>query len=205
MPLINCKVKLKQRKTNYCVLASTGVGHDGTGYNDFIFTINDTQLYVPVVTFSAKGNQKLSNHLSKRFEISVYWNEYKTKSENKNTKNEYRYFLQSNFVGVSRLFFLIHSNQDDIPKRCNVGRSYLPGSIIKNYNIIITEKNFFGQHNDFPVKGYKEIRKLTTEQGEDYTTGCMLDYEYIKNYYLLIAVDCIKGKELNTDPRSIRR
>ena len=100
---------------------------------------------------------------------------------------------------------MIHPNQDDISKRCNVGRSYLPGGIIKNYNIIITEKNFFGQHNDYHVKGYKEIRKLATEQGEDCTTGCVFDYEYIKNYYWLIAVDCIKGKELNTDPRSIRR
>ena len=59
VPLINCKVKLEQRKTNYCVLAVAGVGHDGTGYNDFIFAIKDTQLYALVVTFSAKGNQKL--------------------------------------------------------------------------------------------------------------------------------------------------
>ena len=87
VPLINCKVRLKQRKTNYCGLASAGVGHDGTGYNDFIFAIKDTQLYAPVVNFSAKGNQKLSNCFSKIFERSVYWNEYKTKSENKNTKN----------------------------------------------------------------------------------------------------------------------
>ena len=35
----------------------------------------------------------LAKRLSKGFEILVYWNEYKTKSENKNTKNEYRYFL----------------------------------------------------------------------------------------------------------------
>ena len=75
--------------------------------NNIIFTIKDTKLYVPVVTLSANDNQKLSKLLSKGFERSVYWNEYKTKSENKYNANEYRYFLQSNFVGVSRLFVLI--------------------------------------------------------------------------------------------------
>ena len=67
-------------------------------------TIKDTRVYVPVVTLSARDNQKLSKLLSKGFERSVYWNEYKTKSENKNTTNEYRYFLESNFVGVNGLF-----------------------------------------------------------------------------------------------------
>ena len=66
-----------------------------------IFTIKDTKLYVPVVTLTAKDNQKLSNLLSKRFRRLVYWNEYKTKSENKITENEYRYFLKSNFVKVN--------------------------------------------------------------------------------------------------------
>ena len=35
----------------------------------------------------------------------------------------------------------------------------------------------------------EEIRKLTIEQGKDYTTGCLLDYEYIKNHFMLVAVD----------------
>ena len=39
------------------------------------------------------------------------------------------------------------------------------------------------------IKRYKEIRKLITGQGKDYTTGCLLDYDYIKNHYRLIAVD----------------
>ena len=73
-----------------------------------IFTIKDTKLYVFVVTLSPKSSQKLSKLLSKGFERSVYWNEYKTKSENKNTTNEYRYFLKSNFVGVNRLFVLVY-------------------------------------------------------------------------------------------------
>ena len=55
--------------------------------NNITFTIKDTKLYVLFVNLSARDNQKLSKHLSKGFERSVYWNEYKTKSENKNTTN----------------------------------------------------------------------------------------------------------------------
>ena len=53
--------------------------------------------------------QKLSKLLSKNFKRSIYWNKYKTKSENKNAANEYRYFLKSNFVGVNigYLFYFI--------------------------------------------------------------------------------------------------
>ena len=50
--------------------------------NNVIFTIKDTKLYVPVAALSARDNRKLSKILSKEFEKSVYWNEYKTKSEN---------------------------------------------------------------------------------------------------------------------------
>ena len=51
-------------------------------------------------------------------------------------------------------------------------------------------------------KRYKKIRKLTAGQGEDYTTGYLLDYEYTKNYYRLIAVDLSRQKELDTDSKA---
>ena len=90
------------------------------------------------------------------------WNENKTKSENKNTANEYRYFLELNFVGVSRLIVLVYSNQDVNTKRIKTQRYYLPKDIIKNYNVIINGKNNFGQPIDSDVKRYQEIRKITT-------------------------------------------
>ena len=48
-----------------------------------------------------------------------------------------------------------------------------PKGIIKNYNVIINGKNFYDQPIDSSIKQYKEIRKLATGQGEDYTTGCL--------------------------------
>ena len=56
-----------------------------------------------------------------------------------------------------------------------------------------------------PIKWYKKIRNLTTGQGEVYATGCLLDYEYIKKHYRLIADDLSRQKELNTDPKEIQQ
>ena len=55
-------------------------GNNNVNDNDdnIFFTFKDTKLQVPVVTFSARDNQKLSKLLSKGFERSVYWNEYIT-------------------------------------------------------------------------------------------------------------------------------
>ena len=108
MLLINCKVELKLKWSNYCVFSAAGITNaNGNGDNTF-FTIKNTKLYVLVVTLSARDNQKLTKLLSKGFERSIYLNEYKTKYENKNTANEYRYFLESNFVEVNTLFVLVY-------------------------------------------------------------------------------------------------
>ena len=81
-PLINCKVELKLKWINYCVLSATSVDNAHTNPDNIIFAIKDTKLYVPVLTFSARDNENLSKFLSKGFEKSVYWNEYRPKSEN---------------------------------------------------------------------------------------------------------------------------
>ena len=74
MPLINCKVALKLKWEKYCVLSAAGNDNTNDNPDNIIFTIKDTKLHVPVVTLSAKDNQKLSNFLSKRLERLVYWN-----------------------------------------------------------------------------------------------------------------------------------
>ena len=106
--------------------------------------------------------------------------------------NVFRYFLQSNFVGVTRFFILVYSNQNGNAKIFKAKRYYLPKVGIDNYNVIINGKNFYNQPIDSNIKRYEEVRKITTGQGEDYTTGCVLDYDYIKNHYRLIAVGLIR-------------
>ena len=102
--------------------------------------LSKSQNYMSYSHSISKRQSKLSKGLSKGFERSVYWNEYKTKIENKNTKNEYRYCRKSKFIGVNRLFALVYSNRDNYLERFKGQRHYLPRGIIKNYNVIINKK-----------------------------------------------------------------
>ena len=126
-------------------MSADGAGNTDAYPKNIIFTIKDTKSWAPVATLLARDIQKLSKLLSKVFERSVYWNEYKTKRQNNNTTNEYRYFLQSNYVEVNTLFLLVYSNQDNNSKRFKTRRYYLPKSIIDNYDVIINGKNFYDQ------------------------------------------------------------
>ena len=85
MTLINCKEELNLYWSKHCVLSADNNDNDNDNDINFILIIAETKFYVSVVTLSAKDNQKLSKLLSKGFERSVYLNEYKAKSENKNT------------------------------------------------------------------------------------------------------------------------
>ena len=69
------------------------------------------------------------------------------------------------------------------------------------------EKTFMINQLILVIKRYEEMRKLTTRQDEDYTTGCLLDYGYIKNHYRLIAVHLSRQKleELDADPKAIQQ
>ena len=103
IPLINSKEELKLKWKKYCVLFAArndNLNNNDNDNNDIdiISTIKNITLCAPVVTLSSRDIRKLSKPLSKGFERSVYWNEYKTKSENKNTTIQFRYFVESNFV-----------------------------------------------------------------------------------------------------------
>ena len=87
------------------------------------------------------------------------------------------------------MLVLVHLNGNNDVKGFKTGRYYLPKSIIENYNVITDGKNLYDQQHDSDIKWYEKMRKLTTGQGEDCTTGCLLNYEYMKNHYRLIAVD----------------
>ena len=54
-------------------------------------------------------------------------------------------------------------------------------------------------------KTYENIRRIATGQGDDYTTGCLLDYSYFKDHYKMIAIDVSKQQVLDADPRPIRQ
>ena len=68
---------------------------------------------------------------------------------------------------------------------------------------MIDGRNFYDQPIDNLIKQYDEVRKVSTGQGDDYTTGCLLDYAYFKDNYRIIAVDLSKQKVLDADSRVI--
>ena len=74
---------------------------------------------------------------------------------------------------------------------------------MKICKVMIDGQNFFDQPARNNVKTYDSIQKLATAQGDDYTTGCFLDYNYFKNYYKMIAIDFSKQQALDADPTAI--
>ena len=87
-------------------------------------------------------------------------------------------------------------------KRNGHRKYFLPRVDIKDYNVLIDGRNFYG-HNIFDdFKRYEELRKIMTGRGEDYTTGSLLDYYYWKNNYKLICCDLSKQKVLDSNPKA---
>ena len=76
---------------------------------------------------------------------------------------------------------------------------------ITNYNVLIDGRNFYHQSINDQIKKYDKIRKTAAGQGGDYTTGCLLDYQYFKDRYQLIPVDLSKQKELDANSRAVQQ
>ena len=70
---------------------------------------------------------------------------------------------------------------------------------------MIDGRNLFDQPINSMNKTYENIRRIATGQGDDYTTGCLLDYSYFKDHYKMIAIDLSKQQALDADPRAIQQ
>ena len=229
MPLINCKIHVQLNWNNDCVRygADTYAGgankinnnnnnnnsnnnNNNNNNRESTFQITSTKLYVPVVSLSTKDNVNLTKQLNEGFKRSVYWNEYRSKIETKTVddNNVVRFPLDASFQGVNRLFVLAFDNTENGNKKVerDSHREYfLPRVYITNYNVLIDGRNFYDQPINDQIKKYDEIRKIATGKGHDYTTVCLLDYQYFKDHYQLIAVNLSKQKELDADPRAIQQ
>ena len=70
---------------------------------------------------------------------------------------------------------------------------------------MIDGKNYFDQPINSNLKTYESIRKIATGQGDDYTTGCLLDYSHFNNCYKMIVIDLSKQQVFDADPRAIQQ
>ena len=94
---------------------------------------------------------------------------------------------------------------DDQPTRNGRTKYYLPRIDLKKCNVIIDGRNFYDNPIESNIEKYRELKKIMIGKGEDYTTGSLLDYDYFKNNYKLVAADLSKQKELDADPRAIQQ
>ena len=197
MPLINCELELILDWSVSCVIIYINVANQVP-----TFTIKETNLYVPVVTLSTNDNSKLLPQLKNGFKRTITWNKYLVKPELLGRNVNLNHLIDPSFQGINRLFVLAFENDD---QRTSNKRYYIPNVEIKDYNVMIDGKNFFDQ----PIKNnkvtYENIRKVAIGHGDDYTSGCLLDYTYFKKYYKMIAIDLSKQQALNTDPRAIQQ
>ena len=183
--------------------AAIGANANATGADSGTFRITDAKLYVLVVTLSTEDNIKLIRQLSEEFKRPVYWNEYKIVRNKIYNENHYiRELLDSSHQVTKRLFVLAYNNQVSVD---SFKKYFLPRVKIKNYNIEIDGRNFYDQPINDSIKQYDEARKVSTGQGDDYTTGCLLDFAYFEKNYRLIAADLSKQKALDADPRAIQQ
>ena len=194
MSLINCEVNLILTWLSTCVTTnSTGAG---------TFAITDTRLYVPVVTLSTQEYTKLLQQLQSGFTRVINWNKYLSKPELLAQNSNLNHLVEPSFQGVNRLFVLAFEND---ARRTSHSGYYLPNVEIKDYNIMINGESFFDQPTKNNKVTYENIRKIATGQGDDYTTGCLLDYSCFADTYKMIAVDLSQQQALDADPRAIQQ
>ena len=194
MPLINCEVNLILTWSSTCLITvSNGAG---------TFAITDKKLYVPVATLSIQENTKFLQQLKSGFKRVINWNKYLSKPELLAQNPNLNHLVEPSFQGVNRLFVLAFEGD---AQRTSHEAYYLPNVEIKDYNIMINGENVFDQ----PIKSnkvtYKNIRKIATCKGDDYTSGCLLDYPYFADTYKMIAADLSKQQALDADPRAIQQ
>ena len=138
MPLISCKIKLNLTSKKECVLSTDG--------GNAAFIINDTKMYVQVVTLSKEDNKSFIEQQNKRFQRSIYCNEYKTKGQDKDADvNNFKYIsLDPSFRGVNRLFAMVYDNNNaNRPTRNGQKKYYLPRIDLNKYNVTIDGRNFY--------------------------------------------------------------
>ena len=176
MLLINYEINLDLSWSVNCVIVATDIANQGA-----TFSITGTKLYVPVVSLRTQDNAKLFKQLKSGFRRTIKWN-----------KN-HRLLIDSSFQGVNRLFVLSFENN---AQRTSYKQYFFPTVEIKDYNVMIDGKNVFDQPAKNKLRTYDSIKRIATAKGDGYTTVCSIDYNYLKDYYKMIAIDLSKKKHL---------
>ena len=105
--------------------------------------------------------------------------------------NNLNILIDPTFTNVNRLLVLAYQTAND---RQSYSQFYLPNLMVKDFNVIIDKLAFFDLPIKFEEEAYEKI--IDISRNNEYTTGNLLDYDYFKKYYKLIAIDLSKQQVL---------
>ena len=203
--LISCEVSLELKWDKNCVITSLEQRDIGGGNRDSAPTgatlaINDCKLHVPAVTLSKDDKIKILTNLKSGFKREIIWNKYRSQMTAEAVNNNLNILMDPTFTNVNRLFVLACENADD---RQSFSQFYLPNVMVKDYNVIIDKLAFF----DLPIKTEEEAygKIIDISRNNEYTTGNLLDYDYFKKHYKLIAIDLSKQQVLQENEDLIQQ
>ena len=114
MPLISCKVSLELKWDKNCIITSQQIGINLDGGNtaapaDATLAINDSKLYVPIVTLSKDDEIKLLTNLKSGFTREIEWNKYRSQVSTEAINNNLNILIDLTFTNVNKLFVLMFS------------------------------------------------------------------------------------------------
>ena len=205
IPLISCEVSLELKWDKNCIINSLEQRDIGGGNKDnapmgATLSITDCKLYIPVVTLSKDDEIKLLTNLKSGFKREIIWNKYRSQMTTEAINNNLNILIDPTFTNVNRLFVLAYQNADD---RQSFSQFYLPRVMVKDFNVIIDQLAFF----DLPIKTEEEAYEkiIDISRNNEYTTGNLLDYDYFKKYYKLIAIDLSKQQVLQENEDLIQQ
>ena len=196
MPFISCEVSLELKWNKRCVITSQqrNINLDGGNANlptGATIDIDDCKLHIQVVTLSKDDEIKLLTNLKAGFKREIKWNKYRSQMSTEAIKNNLNVLTNPTFTNVNRLFVLPYQGAAD---RQSHFHFHLPRVMVKDFNVIIDKLAFF----DLPVKNEEEVYEkiIDISKNNEYITGNLLDYDYFKKYYKLIAIDLSKQQVL---------
>ena len=205
IPLISCEVFSELKWDKNCIITSLEQRDIGGGNRDNAPTgatlaINDCKLYVPAATLSKDDEIKLLTNLKSGFKREIIWNKYRSQMTTEAVNNNLNILIDPTFTNVNRLFVLAYQNVDD---RQSFSQFYLPNVMVKDYNVIIDKLAFCDLPKKTEEEAYEKI--IDISRNNEYTTGNLLDYDYFKKYYKLIAIDLPKQQVLQENEDLIQQ
>ena len=208
IPLITCEVSLELKWNKNCVITSlknriVNAGPPvirGNVPTSARLSITDCKLYIPVVTLSKDDEIKLLTNLKSRFTREIEWDKYRSQMSTEAANNSLNILIDPTFTNFNRLFVLAYQAAAN---RQSFSTFYMPRVMIKDFNVIIVKLTFF----DLPIKNEEEAYEKIIDIGRnnEYTTSNLLDSDYFKKYYKLIAINLSKQQVLQENEDLIQQ